>query len=273
MLHLDPERLALLALGDDLTDAERDHLGTCDDCSIELAELEHTVAVGRSTVSLGTLESPPERVWNRILDEVRANAATAAEPGAAQPAAAEPVVAEAGVADSGVAEPAQAGQSAVPRPERSADAPPPRRRRSRLTRTLFTLAASMVAVLAVVGVWNLVRPPESIEIASATLAAFPDHPGAVGEAQVTELPDGERTVTVRLDADASGDGFREVWLITADASALVSLGELEGSEGTFAVPADVDLNDYVLVDVSQEPLDGDPTHSGDSIVRGELDFS
>ncbi|MFE7846692.1 anti-sigma factor [Microbacterium sp. NPDC057407] len=267
MLHLDPERLALLALGDDLTDAERDHLAACDECSIELAELEHTVAVGRSTVSLGTLESPPERVWNRILDEVHAKAATAdAEPEAAEP---EPVAAEAAPA-----QPEAAAEPARAQPEAPADAPAPRRRGfSRLTRTLFTLAASLVAVLAVVGVWNLVRPPESIEIASATLAAFPDHPGAIGEAQVTELPDGERTVTVRLDADASGDGFREVWLIKADASALVSLGELEGSEGTFVVPADVDLNDYVLVDVSQEPLDGDPTHSGDSIVRGELDFS
>jgi hypothetical protein len=39
------------------------------------------------------------------------------------------------------------------------------------------------------------------------------------------------------------------------------------------VPADVDLRDYVLVDVSQEPLDGNPAHSGDSIVRGQLDFS
>jgi hypothetical protein len=27
---------------------------------------------------------------------------------------------------------------------------------------------------------------------------------------------------------------------------------------------------YVLVDVSREPLDGIPTHSGDSLMRGEL---
>ena len=63
------------------------------------------------------------------------------------------------------------------------------------------------------------------------------------------------------------------WYITADASALVSLGILEGSEGVFDVPDDVDLADYVLVDISQEPEDGDPAHSGDSIVRGELGFA
>jgi anti-sigma-K factor RskA len=79
-------------------------------------------------------------------------------------------------------------------------------------------------------------------------------------------------VRVALNADAAPDTFREVWLITADASALVSLGVLEGSEQTFPVPADVDLKDYVLVDVSQEPDDGDANHSGDSIVRGELTF-
>jgi len=39
-----------------------------------------------------------------------------------------------------------------------------------------------------------------------------------------------------------------------------------------ASAADVDLKNYVLVDVSQEPVDGDPNHSGDSIVRGELSF-
>ena len=33
----------------------------------------------------------------------------------------------------------------------------------------------------------------------------------------------------------------------------------------------VDLARFSVVDVSAEPLDGDPTHSGDSIVRGALD--
>ena len=49
-----------------------------------------------------------------------------------------------------------------------------------------------------------------------------------------------------------------------------SLGVLEGSEGTFEVPNDVDVDEFNLVDVSEEPQDGDPTHSGDSIVRGPL---
>ncbi|MDQ7878508.1 anti-sigma factor [Microbacterium sp. QXD-8] len=256
MSHLDPERLALVAVGEAVTDAEHEHLATCDACSLELAELEHTVAVGRSTVTLGELEAPPERVWDRILDEVRSQQSAASGEIAATPAASDEIAATPAVA-----------------PVPVADQQPERRRARGGGRLMFALAAGIAAVLAIVGVWSFVRPPQSVEIASATLAAFPDHPGAKGTALVTELSDGERTLTVSLDDSDDGDGFREVWLITADASALVSLGELDGRKGTFVVPADVDLRDYVLVDVSQEPLDGDPTHSGDSIVRGELEFS
>jgi hypothetical protein len=32
----------------------------------------------------------------------------------------------------------------------------------------------------------------------------------------------------------------------------------------------LDLRDYPVVDISREPLDGDPAHSADSISRGEL---
>lgn len=263
MSHLDPERLALIAIGETATDAETEHLATCDECSLELAELERTVAVGRSTVTVGELETPPERVWEGVLEEVRAQARAKAE--SAESPSAEAVPAESARAESA---PAEAADPAVSAGTRRVS-----RRASRRARTLYVLAASVAAVLVVVGVWNLVRPPASVEIASATLAAFPDHPDAAGQATVAELSDGERTVTVRLDDEEDRDGFREVWLITADASALVSLGELEGAEGTFTVPADVDLRDFVLVDVSQEPDDGDPAHSGDSIVRGELEFS
>lgn len=239
MSHLDPERLALLAIGEPASIEEQAHLDTCDSCALDLAELEHTVAVGKSTMSLGELEAPPERVWGRIADDIRAENTLPAVP------------------------------VASPR----ADGPVPARSVSRLRRVLFTLAASVAIVLVGFGAWTLLRPTAPVEIATATLDAFPDHPDATGEAIVTESPDGERTVTVRLDDSEAAEGFREVWLITADATALVSLGELDGTEGKFALPADVDLRDYVLVDISQEPDDGDPAHSGDSIVRGELGFN
>ena len=58
--------------------------------------------------------------------------------------------------------------------------------------------------------------------------------------------------------------------IKADASGLISIGLLDGESGRFLIPDGVDLSQYPLVDVSAEPDDGDPQHSGDSILRGEL---
>ena len=48
-----------------------------------------------------------------------------------------------------------------------------------------------------------------------------------------------------------------------------SLGLLDDA-GEYAIPADIDLSEFSVVDVSIEPDDGDPTHSGRSILRGTL---
>ncbi len=81
--------------------------------------------------------------------------------------------------------------------------------------------------------------------------------------------DGDLELQVDLPTPPSGDGFYEVWLLGADAGA-VALGVLESGTGRFPVPAGVDLADYATVDVSLEPLDGDPAHSTDSVARGAL---
>jgi hypothetical protein len=246
MPHIDPERLALFAMGEPVaTPEESEHLGDCDVCVDDLAALRHVAIAGRASFDVGDLEAPPESVWNRIAAELALGTMTPEpEPEPEQVVAAPAVVV--------------------------VDAAAPRRRV--LTR-VWALAASFVLVAGVgLGVWAVTQRVSLTEIAEATLAPFPDHPSAEGTAIVEERPDGTFVVRVELSADAAPDTFREVWLITADASALVSLGVLDGTEQTFAIPADVDLNDYVLVDVSQEPVDGDPNHSGDSIVRGELTF-
>jgi hypothetical protein len=117
-------------------------------------------------------------------------------------------------------------------------------------------------------------PVLAVATAEATLEAFPDWPGAGGTAVVDELPDGVRQVSVTVDeAAGTGSGLREVWLITTDGTGLVSVGYLTGAHGRFDVPPGLDLADYRLVDVSAETDDGDPAHSGDSVVRGELRVS
>lgn len=241
--HLDPEQLALLAMGEPVTSAADDaHIAACPGCRNELGELRHAALVGRSVIDAGEMLTPPERVWDAIRDEVGLSAA------GLQPTDAAP-------------------RTRADRHEA------PRRARRRGFATAWVLAASLVVVATVaVGGWAIGQRTAVVEVAAASLDAFPEHPGAVGAAVLEETPDGTRMVRVELEADAAPDSYREVWLITKDASALVSLGVLDGAEGTFTVPAEIDVSQYVLVDVSNEPHDGQPGHSGDSIVRGELGF-
>jgi hypothetical protein len=50
---------------------------------------------------------------------------------------------------------------------------------------------------------------------------------------------------------------------------MVSLGPLR-ADGRYAIPDGVDVRAFPVVDVSIEPLDGEPTHSGRSVMRGVL---
>ncbi|RUR01706.1 anti-sigma factor domain-containing protein [Labedella endophytica] len=140
------------------------------------------------------------------------------------------------------------------------------------------IAAGVALVLGVgggLGIARVLQPGTGDVVATARLAALPDWPDATGTATLRELPDGGREVQVEVDTTGEDVDapLREVWLLTPDASGLVSIGFLDGATGTFRVPADVDLSAYPIVDVSAEPQDGNPAHSGDSIVRGELGAS
>ena len=65
--------------------------------------------------------------------------------------------------------------------------------------------------------------------------------------------------------------YYEVWLLEPDVSGLVPLGTTQAGTTVFEIPAGLDLDQFPVVDVSVEPLDGDPAHSGDSVVRGVLE--
>lgn len=139
-------------------------------------------------------------------------------------------------------------------------------------RALSLLAAAAVGV--VVGITATFWWPAPVErvLAQATLDALPGWT-ARGEASVARSASGLREVTVTLatgDNPATDAPLREVWLLTADTAGLVSLGLLAGESGRFPIPATLDLGEFPIVDVSAEPSDGDPAHSGASIVRGLL---
>jgi hypothetical protein len=108
-------------------------------------------------------------------------------------------------------------------------------------------------------------------VAQAVLAPLPDKPVTTpGEATVVESPDGQ---VVRVDARSlpASDGFYEVWLLDEGLTKLVALGALPaGSIGTFTIPPGLSVADYPVIDISLESYDGDPSHSKNSLMRGEL---
>ncbi|GAA2039474.1 hypothetical protein GCM10009819_25730 [Agromyces tropicus] len=287
MDHVEPDELAVLALdGRDPEPAVRDHLASCADCRDELASLSRTVRFGRGTPD-DRVERPSPGVWSAIHAELGLDAALAADPLAERTALTEGTELAEGDRHRGIAAgaalegdrhvapvrastPSPARPPATPRPPARAGA---RRRPSRwLVASIAALAGIVAGVgigLAVAGAGVGPEPSPNVVLADAELDAFPGWEGA-GRATVEEDAAGERTIVVDLDTPVPAGEVREVWLIRADASGLVSLGLMDGDSSRFAIPEGIDLAEYPLVDVSAEPVDGDPAHSGDSIVRGEL---
>ena len=82
--------------------------------------------------------------------------------------------------------------------------------------------------------------------------------------------DGEAQLVVeRLQPTGDGE-FYELWLLNS-ADDLVSLGSFrvpETGRTTVALPLPVDADRFRFFDVSREPLDGNPGHSSESVLRG-----
>ncbi|SNT49409.1 Anti-sigma-K factor rskA [Asanoa hainanensis] len=160
------------------------------------------------------------------------------------------------------------GQAPVP-------AVPERRSRPRPRWLLPVLAAAAAAVLAVAGTVVVDRlahraPPERVT-ARATLSPLPSVPAAAG-GSVRVLAAGEMRVDVRNLPLTTG--FHEVWLIDPDdLTKMVAVGNLSDKpDVVLTVPPGIDLNRYRLVDISDEPHDGDAAHSGRSLLRGTLTY-
>ena len=95
-----------------------------------------------------------------------------------------------------------------------------------------------------------------------------DGGGASGRVALTGS-DGVRLRVSGLPPTRAGQ-FYELWLLGAD-QRLVSLGSFRvGDDGsaTMSLPLPVDPARFDFFDVSVEPGDGDPGHSGRSVLRG-----
>jgi anti-sigma-K factor RskA len=259
--HPDEEDLATVALGEDVPPEVADHVGGCAACRAEVAELSRVLAVARTTTAQDVPSAPSPEVWDRVRAELglgRTPAPVVAPPPPVRPAS--PARREDRPGDAG-------------RPRPAAEVRPLPRRRVPVA--WIGAAAAAGLVLGGVGgaLWASSRPepasPQPTVLAQADLAPLPGWE-AGGSAVLEEDEGGRRVVVVDVDAPLGDQGYREVWLIAPDLSGMVSLGLLEGSHGSFTVPDGLDVARYPVVDVSEEPFDGDATHSGDSIVRGTL---
>lgn len=261
MSHCDETTLALAALGEDIPSDEAAHLHSCAQCTADVAELVEVVTLGREAPA--ELPEVPDHVWAGIRQELSLV-------GAPDGSDAHPNVRMLTQPD--------LPHSTPPAGTGDSNVIPLDRRRSR--GPLWGVAAVAAAAGAIVGgavVWSAVDRgtgstggPNEQFVAQAVLAPLTDTVSAPGKATVLDSADGE---VVRVDARSlpANDGFYEVWLLDAEATKLVALGALPaGSIGTFTVPPGLSIADFPLVDISLESYDGDPSHSKNSLMRGEL---
>lgn len=218
------------------------------------------------------LLEPPESVWagiERELDGADASGTTAAH---------------SSISDTS----AVAEVEAVHSPE-SGDLPPdnvvPFRRPRR--NVILAAAAAALLIAGIAGYAALRSGDDALErevVASVDLdsAGLQVPNSASGVARLVQADDDRWEVELQVDdLEASGldpaddDITLELWVLAPDATDMHSIGVLDASSadnGRFALPAGVEPADFPIVDISLEPDDGDPTHSGQSLLRGELTF-
>jgi hypothetical protein len=147
--------------------------------------------------------------------------------------------------------------------------------RSAGRRSVLLLVAAVLA-LVVVGVGvvarSALRTDDPALAAEAALSSegLEGAAPASGRAELLRVDD-HRVLDVSVPGVRPADGtVLEVWLIDPESDGLRSLGTIDGGETRLPVPDAIDVDRFSIVDVSVEPLDGDPAHSADSVVRGPL---
>ena len=237
MEHCDDEVIALVALGETPSPDDAAHLRSCAACGGEVDRLARVTVALRVPVDEGVPSElrlpvePPPAVWEAI--------ARATADGTTEGVA--PVL------------------PLRPRPARRG--------------WLLPAAAALVVGVALGAVGRGMfggesAPPDRVT-EQVTLTALPADPGAAGRAEVVSTGQG-RQLRLTVSGLTAKAGFYEVWLIDPTVTKMVPLGILPATGGAFVIPADIDLTQYPIVDVSAEPLDGDPAHSAVSVLRGTL---
>jgi len=242
MSHVDPELLALAALGESVPEDALAHLAVCDECREEREAYGRAVDAGRAVRPDDLdLPAPPVAVWEGISAQLGLSDADVVSPGSVPPASVTGI----------------------------GDAPS---RRSGRTRWLWAAAAAIVVIVAVGGIVAVARRDngDAKPVQEVALTEI-DESGARGSAALVRDGDG---YALRVDTTGltTRDGtYYELWLMNPDTNSFVSLGPvLPGTRSVHPLPAGVTTKTDPFVDISVEPLDGDPAHSTVSVLRGNF---
>jgi hypothetical protein len=234
-------------LGETLDAGRQAHVADCPVCSEQIETFRDTIDLAGLSDYGRNAPAPGEHVWAAIADEL---GFTLDEPTAdAQPDA-------------------DAGGLAPPIPL------PTTRSRSGWTRWVVPIAAAVVGLALGAGAVILVQNREDAVTVEAIApldpvegGPLPSTDGRLGTAELVTARSGQQ---VRVDASGLPPTTAvayEVWLF-GDDGRMVSLGTLADGTGSFTVPAGIDTQQYRTVDISDELPDGNPAHSGISLVRG-----
>jgi hypothetical protein len=235
--HLEPDRLVLLALGEEpVDDAETGHLDGCEACRADIADLRTVAGIGRETQDVRDLPAPPEHVWHMVNADV-GTAETAPRPGLRRRG--------------------------------------PTWRTTALIAVGAALFAVVLAFFMVRREPVTQAACTAATVHLSPLSGGPS--SATATACLVDEDGEHKLRVTTTGLPTSSDGFYEVWLIdpsslpTPQSVRMASVGAL-GTHATeeFTLPPNVDVHRYSLVDISAEPNDGNAAHSGKSVLRGEL---
>lgn len=226
------------------------HLAGCPRCTTVHAELRDLASgrlPGESRPLSETLDADLSMVWSYPADDVWSRISSTLREGEGVPLTSVP--------------PAQVAGAPAPRPAGPA----------LVRRSLPWLAAAAALVLGIsLGREMATGPQEEVQRVAQLRTV---DPAAVPRGQAQLVRTGENlAVRVVPDSIPDGEGYLELWLINADGTRMVSIGVMDGQDRRdYQVTQELIDQGYTIVDISREPYDDKPEHSGDSLARGALD--
>jgi len=138
-------------------------------------------------------------------------------------------------------------------------------------RLLAAVAVLVTAIVVVAGFGSGDNGPRLIAQADLVTDTLPVTTPAEAGVNLVDTGDGFALDIDLTQVPAAADGELELWIINDDVSDMHSLGVVTSS-GRYVLPEGVDPESFPIVDISVEPFDGNPAHSGQSTLRGRLEL-